>query len=139
MPKAVKILLTVLLWAVIIVGAVFALRYAELMRRKKLAENAPEKAAAEIYRMLARLAAMQGICVSAEKLPEQLKTDLGIECGDIVSAALRARFGQNGTVSAKDAAASEKQYRTAAEKLISGLSAEKTVLAKIIMLDRYSK
>ena len=56
-----------------------------------------------------------------------------------MSAALRARFGQNGTVSAKDAAASEKQYRTAAEKLISGLSAEKTVLAKIIMLDRYSK
>ena len=73
MPKAVKILLTVLWWAVIIVGAVFALRYAELMRRKKLAENAPEKAAAEIYRMLARLAAMQGVCVSAEKLPEQLK------------------------------------------------------------------
>ena len=139
MPKAVKILLTVLLWAVIIVGAVFALRYAELMRRKKLAENAPEKAAAEIYRMLARLAAMQGICVSAEKLPEQLKTDFGIECGDIVSAALRARFGQNGSVSAKDAAVSAKQYRTAAEKLISGLSAEKTVLAKIIMLDRYSK
>ena len=139
MPKAVKILLTVLLWAVIIVGAVFALRYAELMRRKKLAENAPEKAAAEIYRMLARLAAMQGICVSAEKLPEQLKTDFGIECGDIVSAALRARFGHNGSVSAKDAAVSAKQYRTAAEKLISGLSAEKTVLAKIIMLDRYSK
>ena len=139
MPKAVKILLTVLWWAVIIVGAVFALRYAELMRRKKLAENAPEKAAAEIYRMLARLAAMQGVCVSAEKLPEQLKTDFGIECGDIVSAALRARFGQNGSVSAKDAAVSAKQYRTAAEKLISGLSAEKTVLAKIIMLDRYSK
>lgn len=139
MPKAVKILLTVLLWAAIIVGAGFALRYAELMRRKKLAENAPEKAAAEIYRMLARLAAMQGICVSAEKLPEQLKTDFGIECGDIVSAALRARFGQNGSVSAKDAAVSAKQYRTAAEKLISGLSAEKTVLAKIIMLDRYSK
>lgn len=39
----------------------------------------------------------------------------------------------------KDAAVSAKQYRTAAEKLISGLSAEKTVLAKIIMLDRYSK
>lgn len=139
MPKAVKILLTVLFWAIIIIAAVFAVRYAELMRRKRLAERSPEKAAAEIYRMLAWLAAMHGIKASAEELAERLKTEHGIECGSIVSAALRARFGERGCVSCDDVKLAEKQYRIAAQKLIGSLSAEKTVLAKLLILDRYDK
>lgn len=136
MPKEIKILLTVIICIAAAAGIYFLLRKAETSRRKALIRNRPQKAAAEIYRLLERLSRMAGIEEKNEELGRILTEDCGAESGkELVACALKARFG-NG-VSAEDVFKAAENYQIAANIITKLLSESKMIAARLMMMDKY--
>ncbi|MDE6592896.1 MAG: hypothetical protein K2K57_07535 [Oscillospiraceae bacterium] len=100
-----KVLLAILIpiaVAAFVISGFIGRRKLILRRRGRLCETSPDKAAAEIYRLLAKAAKSRNINLSgipSEELGAHLeKSGMPAGCTDIVAAALKARFGGGITV-----------------------------------------
>lgn len=136
MSKSVKVIITVIICAALAAAAYFLLRYAETRRRRSLLKNHPDKAAAEIYRLLERLCTMAGVGGKNEELGRELTESCKIERGgELVACALKARFGEG--VSCGEAMTAAEDYRAAAAVLTGLMTESRTVIAKFFLMDRY--
>lgn len=108
--------------------------------RRRQTERYPERAAADIYRMLISLAEREDIAVAAaaDNIAAQLAETGRFDepdCDNIVKTALKARFG--GGISSEEALSSADSYRKLAEALNGESAFDKIVSTVIYCSDKY--
>lgn len=142
-PEILGIILKILEAAGIIAaaaGIIILRRHTVFALRRRRIGKAPDRAAAEIYRMLIRLAEKAEIDMNvpadelAARMGEHVPFDQEL-CGSIISAALKARFG--GGISSEEAKCSAEAYKKIYISLNENSNGERLSSMYVYCSDKY--
>ena len=120
---------------VLVTVAIILFRAAVYSRRKRRISNHPDKAAAEIYRLLLRLAVVCGVRLKAADELAAFAEKYGGTADNIIFTAEKARFGTGVSCDATEKMAQE--YKAVAEGVLAEHSAVHKVIAVVLCMNKY--